>query len=363
MISRNHACRLLHEMVSIPSFSGAEHEIARFLVGEMTTLGLQAHVDGAGNVVGETGCREGPLVVLLGHIDTVGSFLPVIARDGKLFGRGSVDAKGPFASFVCSAANSRHLPLRIVVIGAVEEETTSRGAKYVLANYDPSVVIIGEPSGADAVVVGYKGQVKGSYTVLHPAGHGAGPVSNAMHDLVSFWNALETYCQRAARGQRLFEQLTPSILRMSGDAQHAHMDFDVRIPPGFEINGLIAHISSLRNAGNLRFMEIMPASVHSQNTAPARSLRRAIRTSGLDPRIKVKTGTCDMNTVSVRWAAPCIAYGPGDSALDHTAEEHVRLDEYWSAIGILSETLQLLSVELSGSRNRRPAANKSVSTR
>ena len=48
----------LEQMLRIPSVSGQEGEVARFLVQQMQALGFHSYVDGAGNAVGERG--EGP---------------------------------------------------------------------------------------------------------------------------------------------------------------------------------------------------------------------------------------------------------------------------------------------------------------
>ncbi len=66
-------------------------------------------MDEAGNAVGEIGAPDAArTIVLLGHIDTVPGNIPVrieAAPAGDvLFGRGSVDAKGPLATFVAAAA-------------------------------------------------------------------------------------------------------------------------------------------------------------------------------------------------------------------------------------------------------------------
>src|SRR4029079_13958715 len=105
---------------------GQEGQVAHFLAEQMRALGLHGYVDGAGNAVGEAG--EGPPIVLLGHIDTVPGIVPVRIVDGKLYGRGSVDAKGPFAAFVAAAARllgRGQLSGRLVLVGAVEEEAAS----------------------------------------------------------------------------------------------------------------------------------------------------------------------------------------------------------------------------------------------
>ena len=46
-----------------------------------------------------------------------------------------------------------------------------------------------------------------------------------------------------------------------------------------------------------------------------------------------------MNVVAPIWQCPIVAYGPGDSALDHTPHEHLSLDEYWKAVNVIDQTL------------------------
>ena len=70
---------------------------------------------------------------------------------------------------------------------------------------------------------------------------------------------------------------------------------------------------------------------------------RAIRTHGGRPKFKLKTGTADMNIVGPAWGCPIVAYGPGDSSLDHTPEEHVDIGEYLRAIEVLVGALDILN--------------------
>ena len=88
---------LLADAVRIPSVSTHEAAVAQFLVAQMAQRGLRSYVDKVGNAVGQIGDR-GPEIMLLGHIDTVPGDIPVTIRDGNLYGRGTVDAKGPFVA-------------------------------------------------------------------------------------------------------------------------------------------------------------------------------------------------------------------------------------------------------------------------
>jgi LysW-gamma-L-lysine carboxypeptidase len=50
-----------------------------------------------------------------------------------------------------------------------------------------------------------------------------------------------------------------------------------------------------------------------------------------------------MNVVGPAWQCPILAYGPGDSSLDHTPHEHLALGEYWNAVLVLEQALRNLA--------------------
>ena len=61
------------------------------------------------------------------------------------------------------------------------------------------------------------------------------------------------------------------------------------------------------------------------------------------PARRVLIGTqafADLNIVAPVWKCPALVYGPGDSALDHTPNEHIELEEYEKSIDVLSEALR-----------------------
>ena len=110
--------------------SGSERVAVEWLIERMRALGFaQVFVDGAGNALGKMG--EGPRqVILLGHIDTVPGEIPLRVEAGTLYGRGCVDAKGALACFVDAVAEVGAVEgWQFVVIGAVEEEGNSEGAR------------------------------------------------------------------------------------------------------------------------------------------------------------------------------------------------------------------------------------------
>ena len=56
-----------------------------------------------------------------------------------------------------------------------------------------------------------------------------------------------------------------------------------------------------------------------------------------------KTGTADLNIVGPRWGCPAVGYGPGDSALDHTPEERLSLQEFTQSTRVLEHLLRSLT--------------------
>jgi LysW-gamma-L-lysine carboxypeptidase len=377
VIDRAAAVELIRGLVAIPSLSRQEAPAAAWLVEQMRALGYdRAFVDDAGNAVGELGDPLAPrTIVLLGHIDTVPGHIPVRiepSADGDiLYGRGSVDAKGPLATFVAGAARfgaarAREAGLRVVVAGAVEEEAaTSKGARFIASRFDgtkepiPAACIIGEPSHWNRVTLGYKGRLLLDLSADQPMAHTAGPDASVAAVVVDLWNWVTAHAARHNEGKaKAFDQLSPSLRRFitsTNDAMHDLVDaqFAWRLPVGFDAEPFMNELRAWAT-GNLhgtpttfdfRFRGWERPWRGDRNNALVRSFLAGVRTE--DPAAQLgfvlKTGTSDMNVVAPVWKCPIVAYGPGDSALDHTPKEHLPLDEYWKAVNVIEHTLAAFS--------------------
>lgn len=333
-------------MVEFYSPATQEAELAAFLVEEMGRRGFRADVDEAGNAVGEigSGARQ---VALIGHIDTSEGIIPVREDRGLLYGRGTVDAKGSFAAFICAAARLGPVTdKRLTVVGAVEEESpTSRGAWHLVDRMRPDCVIIGEPSGWESITIGYKGVVGLRYRLARPNAHFAGSNVRAGEEAIRFYNALAQHIETQA-GEREFDSPRLELRRFTthGDGLMDAVDayFAVRVPPGFEADALLEFVGREAGAGQVVCDQRVEGIVADKNAAVVRALLRGIRQMGGRPTFKKKTGTSDMCIVGPAWGCPIVAYGPGDSALDHTPDEHLSLEEYGRAIDVLAAALRAL---------------------
>ncbi|MCI0711954.1 MAG: [LysW]-lysine hydrolase [Chloroflexi bacterium] len=333
---------LLHDLVSIYSPSRHEREAVSFLVDWMNDNGYAATIDEAGNAVGMRGSGEN-LLIWLGHIDTVDGEIPVRVEDGLLYGRGSVDAKGSLCAFTEAAAQAE-IPAnwRVMVVGAVEEEiATSNGAKYIRDHYQPDMCIIGEPSGAERITLGYKGRLLVDVELSQPIAHSARPEASVGSIGSDFWQTVNEWVteinqERERYFDQVFAQLRSINTDSDGFCETVHMTLGFRLPPDYSPETVFEQVQALASLdASLRPYSMERAYQGNKNNALVRGMLKAIRQQGHRPNFVLKTGTSDMNVVGATWNCPIIAYGPGDSNLDHTPNEHISLDEYQQAVATL----------------------------
>ena len=335
--------------------SGNERGAVAWLVERMRRLGFgEAFVDGAGNAVGVMG--NGPRqVVLLGHIDTVPGEIKVEQMSNLLYGRGTVDAKGPLACFVDAAAQVGAVEgWQFVVIGAVEEERDSDGARFVAGQYQPDFAVIGEPNHWDRIALGYKGSAWADVTLRRGQSHTASGEQTAAEAAVAAWLTVKAYADRFnADKPRAFDRLLPTLRGMEsgqdGFEQWARLNIGCRLPVEvtpeawyLELEKTLKVLETFRVSVE-RVGYPVPAWEGEKNSSLVRAFLNGIRQTGGTPRFVYKTGTADLNVVGPVWRCPAVVYGPGDSALDHTPNEHISLEEYGRAVQVLTQTLKLLT--------------------
>jgi LysW-gamma-L-lysine carboxypeptidase len=373
------AINLLTNLVSIPSPSEHEAAAAAYLVDWLNRRGLTAAIDVAGNAVGLKG--DGPKeILLLGHIDTFPGHVPVRRQDNLLYGRGTVDAKGPLCTFAAAATQVDVPPgWRVTVVGAVEEEcATSKGARFVLSQRrgeeaqkrgneenlfspprllasspHPVFCIIGEPSHWDRVTLGYKGRLLMEASLRAPFSHSAGEGRLPAEQGMDFWRQVEQFCADfnvAHQADTPFNQLTPSLRQICSHDEDAYgrvkLEMGFRLPVGLtpvQLERQLRQLTGLlppETTAAIQFSGGELAYKGDKTNPLVRAFLAAIRAAGGQPRFVVKTGTADMNVVGPQWPhTPMVAYGPGDSSLDHTPHEHLDLNEYLRAIGVLQTVL------------------------
>ncbi len=338
------ACGLLAEMVAIHSPSGGEAELATRLTERMSDAGMCSWIDEAGNAVGEMGAADAPLILLIGHLDTAGDPLPTAISGDLLRGRGSVDAKGALAAMVAAAARSGDRQCRIRVVGAVEEEwPSSRGAVHVGNGERPALVIVGEPSGWNGVVLGYKGKLDLALRVRRPPTHSSNPARKATEVVVALWQRV--LAEIGPTGVA-FDHAGAALCALDGDMSEATAEISCRLPPGFDAIGFVDRIRAAALPDEVIVRNVVPATRSGRRDPVVQQLTASIRQHGVRPIHQLRAGTSDMNTLRAVWDIPMATYGPGNHRLDHSDHEFVRLSEFVRSISVLTSTLRGLQDRL-----------------
>jgi LysW-gamma-L-lysine carboxypeptidase len=325
--------------------SGNEAPARDYLLESLPEMGFDVSTDEVGNVVARTD-GDGEEVLLTSHMDTVPGEVPVRVEDDTLYGRGSVDAKGPLASMFVAAARLVGTEADVTVVGVVEEEKSGMGARHLTDRREaPAYLINGEPSGWDTVTLGYRGILRFRYRVTGEVIHTARPGVNAIDDVISFWESVRGL-QDLDEG---FDSLTATPTEIDSDSDgfelRSELRANMRIPPAngvTEVREMVKDVEREHN-GDVYWGESTEPVLVDRSNPVVRSFLRSVRDEDGDPGLSAKTGTSDMNVFAERWDCPMATYGPGDSNLDHTPNEHIDIGEFHRAVDVLEGVAEDLS--------------------
>lgn len=338
----------LDHLIQTPSPSYHEHKAAQLCLSYLKQFSFEkAWIDGAGNAVATNyrhtrGMR--PDLLLFGHLDTVPVPMDYRREDGRIFGRGAVDAKSSLAAMM-SAAGEGQVPYRLMVAGVTEEEApTSKGTYHLLTYAKPRMAINGEPSNTNGVTVAYKGRLVVECRTHGKASHAGMASENPIELTLEYYTKLREVFPLHKKN---FDNVILNVTQIEAGSRETlnvvpeTLDFniDVRVPPSIPNSEVVETFKRLAPANvSVKVHEDVPGVDTDPNHPLCRALVCAIRESGLHPRYVKKSGSADMN-ITAHSGVPTIAYGPGDSSLDHTPNEFVLLDDYKKSIEVLKRAM------------------------
>lgn len=339
-VSAGDAQRLLSDLVGTPSVSGDESGCASILVEYFEAADRRVYLDAVGNVR----APGNDAVLLTSHLDTVPGTIPVRVDDDALWGRGSVDAKGALTAMAVAAVRTG-----VSFVGVVGEEADSRGAWHLIEDREqPDALINGEPSGWDAITLGYRGLLVGRYRSERESTHSSRPENNAIQDALDWWSRVEARFDHDS-SVAAFDAVTPKPVRITsgqtddGRSLEARIEAEFRLPPSTSADAVRAAAEGELETGAIQWRRPIPPVVQSPRSAVARAFRAAIRSNGGEPDHLQKTGTSDMNIYATSWECPMVTYGPGDSSLDHSPDEHLQLQSFETSIDVLQQVCSTLT--------------------
>jgi acetylornithine deacetylase len=310
------------ELIDIDSTSGREQEAGRWLTARLEQMGYAVRAtpvaDGRFNVLA---ALDPPDVVLSTHFDCVPPFFPSSVRDGRLYGRGSCDAKGILAAQVGAAERLRaDGERRVGMLFVVGEERGSDGAKVANGTAaDSKYLINGEPTDSRLAIA-----TRGVLRVrLHASGRAA---HTALPEL----------------GESAIEKLVDALVALRGVA----LPTDPLLGPTYYTAALIE--------GGIAPNVVPPAASVEINFRTSRPKAEVLaRIQPLVPLVRIEEVlhvpevrfqpfedagieaavfpfTTDVPFLS-NWGTPLL-FGPGSIHVAHTAEEHVEIRELEAAV-------------------------------
>ncbi len=185
-------------LVGIDSTSGREGEVIDYLhallVARRWSVRRIPVGPGRDNLLATS--SDSPVATLSTHVDTVPPFIPPRIEGGRLWGRGSCDAKGIAAAMICAAEELRAQGVAIALHLLVGEEVSHDGAHA--ANAIPTtsrIMVNGEPTES-TLAVGTKGAIRITVRTTGVAAHSAYPergrsATLALVNLLSELSALD----------------------------------------------------------------------------------------------------------------------------------------------------------------------------
>lgn len=363
---------LARSLVQIPSVTGREgEEISRFMADWLNRHGVSAgiqHVgEGRANVFGRIdGVRPGPRLLLNGHLDTkpvedmtIDPFGAEI-RDGKLWGRGSCDMKGPVACemIAMKAIAQSRLKLGGTLLFGSEVGEDGGGWKFDDLIDGPGacdVGICGEPTNLE-LHIGCRGTYPLRLRAIGRATH-TGTAYVGINAVLKMCNVIPSLYDLPC-----FQQSDPiwgrspinaMIIRGGGKVSSSVPDecvvqFDIRLNPELppeEIDRLVrAELARLQlddpdlklevavgREGETSMPRGQPASHLPMNDPLVESVGEAIETAiGRRPRIAGFPGGCS-TALMLRRGIKSVIFGPGNLEQAHSVDEWIDLGQLHEA--------------------------------
>jgi succinyl-diaminopimelate desuccinylase len=286
-----------------------------------------------------------PRLIFAPHLDTVsvaGMTIDPFAgelRDGKIFGRGASDTKGPMAAMLWTLYGMRErlpeLPHEIWFAGLMGEEAGQHGAKAFVADArtDPAAggdafAVVGEPTGLQ-IVHTTKGSTWLKLVTRGKAVHSAQPElgDNAIYKMADALRCIRDEIAPTLRNLRdaILGSPTISAGTCSGGSKtnivpdYCQAEVDIRTIPQQDTGPILEKLREVCPGIEISVWESKP-----MFTGPDHPLIRALEKAG--GKCAGAPWFCDA-AVFAAAGIPAVAIGPGSIAQAHTKDEWIAVDD------------------------------------
>ncbi len=372
--------RLTKELVSYNSVSSLTNvPVTRHCAKVLKSIGFQIeqlpYKDANGvdklSIVGKLGKGNGGLA-LMSHNDVVPAtnahdwtngdpFKPRVSN-GKLYGRGSADMKGPLAASIAAAAEYKAADLKapIYIVVTADEEIGGGGASSVakqsrfFREASQGYGLICEPTRL-RVVYAHKG---GMQMVIESKGRAAHTSTlkgvNANLKMIPFLTEMAKVNELALPSKRFRnEEFNPPHSEWSISINDHNLAMNVypvksicrisyRPMPDVDIAPLIERTRASARKHGLKFRLLKSGRpLYTDPTSPF--VQSALKITGTRKPTTVPYGTDGVQFASVM--KRMIVIGPGDIAQAHTVDEWIELDQLRKGVQVYHRFIDQICVE------------------
>ena len=363
---------LLQQLVRIPSVNPdnapgtsqtGEETLAVFLSGWLESIGAEVTLEeikpGRPNLIARFAPLDGRPRILLGpHLDTVGVGGMTIEpfggeiRDGKLWGRGASDTKGPMAAMLWALHEHQDsladLPVAVDFVAFMGEESGQWGSKNFVNRHgrDYIFALVGEPTSMQVVHV-TKGSLWATLRATGKAAHSSQPErgENAILKLTRALDQLDHHLgsQLANFTHPVLGRSTMNVGMIRGGARPnivpdlAEAEIDIRITPALAAAG-----GALKLLTETIAFHDLPVEIVKPHENPP------METAADHPMIVALLATDTLTGLSgAPWfsdaahlsngGVPSICIGPGSIDQAHTVDEFIEIAALQQGAGFFSD--------------------------
>lgn len=328
--------RLL-KLLSIPSPSFGEEDVAKAVLRMLKEGGVNAGIDAYGNVVASLMGREGKRIVLNAHLDTVRGEVRMKLAGNLVYGRGAVDTKGSLAGIIevlCLLAREKP-KYDVLFHGVVREEVDGYGSYSLNARgLKVDLAIVAEPTGLN-IFLGQRGRVTIHVRVFGREAHASKP-ELGVNAVLKACEAVERLSRIKVKEHGILGEGGLTVTGILGGREsnvipaECLLTMDRRLTLGETPGEALEQVrEALRGISSDVYLKPRPTPYSTPFLLEENPLIRELRSSveKFHPcDYGVSRATTDASFY-VNNGIPAVILGPGDPDLAHTREEHINIGE------------------------------------
>ena len=359
----NEMLSLLSDIVKIPSVSGDEADLAKYINDYCAKLGFQSKIDRHGNVIAMVkGKNSGKRLAFNSHMDTVpvgegwthDPFSGEIIGD-RMYGRGSTDCKAAIAAQIIAtkalvesgADFNGEIALCYVVEEEVQDVSRKGTVKMLKDGFTADMAINGEDTDLN-VCIATGGMLEVKITTLGVGAHGATPLEGK--------NAIKMMYRVVEE----IEKMIPGYNKYIGSGS-----INIGVISGGERSSVVPDMCEMKvsrftvpgETGSMFYSQILSIierlkeedtsfdaiaeltydsnpSIISEEEQIVKSIINAHSELGMECPLKGSPQHMDSDFLINIRNIPTIVYGPGTGLMAHMPDEYVLIEEVITAAKI-----------------------------